>query len=175
MGDNMKKKEKLNVSIIGANGKLGSLIKDVLKVNNIEFLGNIDRNINIPDDTELIIDVSSPEGTKALLKKLGQSRIPLLIGTTGDLPIKELKLYSRFAPVAVISNFSDGIPLVLDWVKTANNRLDNNWNINMEEKHHIQKIDKPSGTAKSINNELDNRATINSIRSGDIFGEHKIC
>ena len=173
--DNMESKETLNVAIMGANGKLGSLIKNLLKVNNIEFSGNIDRNLNIPDNTELIIDVSSSDGTKALLSKLGQSRIPLLIGTTGNLPLKELKLYSRFAPVAVISNFSEGIPLVLDWVKIANKKLDDNWEINMEETHHINKLDKPSGTAKSINSELNNRARINSVRSGDVFGEHKVC
>lgn len=172
--DNMNHVERLKVSIIGANGKLGSLIRDLLKENNIDFLGNISRDYEIPDDTKMIIDVSSSEGTRMLLKKLQNSRIPLLIGTTGDLPIKELKLYSRFAPVAVISNFSEGIPLVLKWVNIANETLDNNWNINLEEKHHINKIDKPSGTAISINKELDSRAFINSVREGDNFGEHRI-
>ena len=172
--DNMNQVEKLKVSILGANGKLGSLIKDQLKENNIEFLGNISRDCEIPENTQMIIDVSSSEGTKMLLKKLNTSRIPLLIGTTGDLPLKDLKLYSRFAPVAVISNFSEGIPLVLKWAKIANESLDDNWNINLEEKHHINKIDQPSGTAKSINKELNSRAFINSIREGEIFGEHKV-
>lgn len=172
--DNMNQVERLKVSILGANGRLGSLIKDQLKENNIEFLGNITRDFIIPEDTQMIIDVSSSEGTKLLLKKLNSSRIPLLIGTTGDLPTKELKLYSRFAPVAVISNFSDGIPLVLKWAKIANESLDDKWKINLEEKHHINKIDIPSGTAKSINRELNSRALINSVREGEIFGEHKI-
>lgn len=172
--DNMNQVERLKVSILGANGRLGSLIKDQLKENNIEFLGNITRDFIIPEDTQMIIDVSSSEGTKLLLKKLNSSRIPLLIGTTGDLPIKELKLYSRFAPVAVISNFSDGIPLVLKWAKIANESLDDKWKINLEEKHHINKIDIPSGTAKSINRELNSRALINSVREGEIYGEHKI-
>ena len=174
--DNMQKNDnkKIKVAVLGHTGKLGKLVIDLFQDNNIDFCGGIGRDYIIPEDTQMIVDVSSEEGTKNLMKKLNTSRIPLLIGTTGNLPIKELKLYSRFAPVAVISNFSEGIPLVMEWVRLANEKLQSDWKYNITETHHINKLDKPSGTAKSINEQLSNKANIISIRKEDIYGNHNI-
>jgi dihydrodipicolinate reductase len=57
---------------------------------------------------EVIVDVSSPEGTTQLITKLIELnlRIPLIIGTTGDLPNKLINHYSKKATVIVCPNFS---------------------------------------------------------------------
>lgn len=168
---------KKNVSILGYKGRLGSRIIDLLQNNNeIEFYSGIDHTMNINMKTNVIVDVSSPEGTEQLITKLLDIKyyIPLIIGTTGILPNILIDRYSKFAPIAVISNFSVGIPQLLKFVKDIN--IDT-WNISMEEIHHIHKKDKPSGTAKTIINTspLNNiKIPINSIRSEEIIGQHNL-
>jgi 2-aminoadipate transaminase len=168
------KSKMINVAINGSTGKLGSLIKELLNENNLNFIGGINRNGTIPDNTDVIIDVSSDIGTHELLIKLKDKKIPLVIGTTGDLPNNNIKLYSRFAPVAVISNFSEGIPFIKECITLANNNL-KKWNFSILEKHHIHKIDNPSGTAKTLHKLITNKEVdIKSIREGENFGEHNI-
>ncbi len=168
------KNKMINVAINGSTGKLGSLIQNLLDENNLNFIGGIDRDGGIPDNTDVIIDVSSDIGTNELLIKLKDKKIPLIIGTTGNLPNKEIQLYSRFSPVAVVSNFSEGIPFIKECMTIANNNL-KEWDFSILEKHHIHKKDKPSGTAKTIKNLLNNKnVDIKSIREGEIFGEHSI-
>jgi 2-aminoadipate transaminase len=161
------------IAINGANGRLGKLIVSCLMDNNMNYVGPIEREGEIPDDANIIIDVSSETGIKNLMEKLKNKKIPLIIGTTGDLPLTEIKLYSRFAPVVIVSNFSEGIPYILECLKIANNKL-KTWDINILEKHHIHKKDKPSGTAKTLANTLDHNVEIESIREGEIYGEHNI-
>ena len=95
----------MNIAIQGARGKLGTLIHSLAPSATI-----IERTGSIPN-ADVIIDVSSAQGTKALLART--KGIPLLIGTTGDLPWEELEAYAPTAPVAVVPNFSVDIPLLL--------------------------------------------------------------
>ena len=70
----------------------------------------IHRGKDLPE-CDVVIDVSSAEGLRNLLSKLsGQA---LLVGTTGDLPWAELESYAQTAPVAVVPNFSVGVPVLL--------------------------------------------------------------
>ena len=167
---------KIKVAVHGSSGKLGNLIiNEINKDKDMVYFGPIDRNYNIENNIDIIVDVSSEEGTLNLIKNLEEKKIPLIVGTTGNIPVKELKLYSRFAPVAVISNFSDGIPYLIDCLKIANDKL-KKWDINITEKHHKEKKDSPSGTAKTLRKCLTNKSNIliDSIREGNIYGEHII-
>ena len=85
--------------------------------------------------------------------------------------MNEINIYSELAPVAIISNFSYGIPLL---EKVLKNIDFSNWTITIEETHHAEKKDSPSGTAKSLANIIGNVSNIESIREGDVFGMHKI-
>ncbi|VVU95617.1 Aminotransferase class I and II [seawater metagenome] len=161
------------IAINGADGKLGSLIRESLNENKLNYVGPIMRGSEIDDNIDLIIDVSSESGNKELMEKIKDKKIPLIIGTTGNLPIDDIKKYSRFAPVAIISNFSEGIPYIIDCLRGSQTKL-NNWNASILEKHHINKKDKPSGTAKTLAEEINGPIEIESIREGDIFGEHII-
>lgn len=166
------------IGVLGNNGRLGSKI-----IGELENSMGLGRNYNI-DTIKLcscIIDVSSPSGTHELLLSLinNDMKIPLVIGTTGiDTNGKTYRLiteYSKFAPVALISNFSDGIPQVL---KLIDNIDKNKWNIEMKETHHIHKKDAPSGTAITLANHIKNKVgsnvDIESIREGEVYGEHQI-
>jgi diaminopimelate epimerase len=170
---------KINIAVLGANGRLGKLIVEEIKKNDMfVFVGGIIRDMDLAHLTHkhnLIIDVSSPEGTHELINKLNTCnlKIPLLIGTTGDHTLQTIVDYATKAPVALISNFSDGLAIINQFSNIINN-LSDEWKFNMEETHHINKKDAPSGTATSWCNTLNRDCLIDSIREGDVFGKHKL-
>lgn len=172
--------KRTKVAIHGETGRLGSLIKEQVEISDEYYnIGSIvtkdesGREYNINKNTQIIIDVSSPEGTKCLLEKLleGEFKIPLLIGTTGELDKSLLKRYCSIAPVAVISNFSEGIPMVKKLLEYMNS-LSDTWKFSMIEKHHQHKKDAPSGTALTLKNHISRNCEIESVREGEIFGQH---
>ena len=171
--------EKTKVAVLGSTGKLGSLIvEEVLKNQDLDYIGNINRDIDIsflPQNNCVIIDVSTPEATNNLVKKLISLdlKIPLIIGTTGELDMSLIKNYSNNVPVGIISNFSDGVPILLEISETLR-KLPQDWTFHMKEVHHVDKKDKPSGTAKSWRDSLNRNCEIDSIREGDVFGEHEL-
>ena len=160
----------MNIAIQGAQGKLGSLIHSLEP-----SATPIARTGAIPQ-ADVIIDVSSAEGTKALLERV--KGIPLLVGTTGDLPWDELEEYAKTAPVAVVPNFSVGVPLLLSLLEVAIPALPQGWDIEVIEAHHNQKKDAPSGTAKrivrTINQTVSKEIPVHALRLGDTFGEHTV-
>ena len=160
----------MNIAIQGARGKLGTLIHSLEP-----SAKTIERSGDLPQ-ADVIIDVSSAQGTKSLLARV--QGVPLLIGTTGELPWDELENYAQTAPVAVVPNFSVGIPLLLSLLEVAIPALPDGWDIEVIEAHHNQKKDAPSGTAKrivrTINQTVAKEIPVHALRLGDTFGEHTV-
>jgi 4-hydroxy-tetrahydrodipicolinate reductase len=136
------------------------------------YAGPIRRTGPIPA-CDVIVDVSSAQGTAELLSRLdGQ---PLVVGTTGALPHAALAAYAQRAPVAIVPNFSVGIPLLLDLVQRAVGALPPGWDIEVVEAHHHHKKDAPSGTARRLVRAIGRDAVpTHSLRLGDTFGEHTV-
>lgn len=168
---------KVNVFVLGYKGKLGSLIVQELgKSDTFIFKGEINRNMDLSniDSASVIIDVSSPLGTGQLLTSLLSNKIycPVVIGTTGMLPVDLIRQYGECAPIIVTSNFSKGITQLRKIIKVIDKNM---WEPSLEEQHHIHKKDAPSGTAKLIAREYGiSYDTIKSIREGEIIGEHTL-
>jgi len=172
-------KTPLRVAVNGSNGKLGSLIVKQLEANtngDVVYAGPVPRKGQVPA-SDVVIDVSVPAGLKALIPKLtGQ---PLVVGTTGDLPLAELSEYGKKAAVAIFPNFSVGVPLMIDLLKSIKKEIPPNWNTELVEAHHTAKRDAPSGTAKRLAQALtpDNQPVtvpMHSLRVGDTIGEHTV-
>ena len=173
------------IGIHGATGRLGSLItKQCDDASDISSF-RIGRDLHIEADSNVIIDVTLPVGTKALIEKLMSSNlsIPLIIGTTGDLPMDTIKQYAKQAAVAIVPNFSVGIPLVTKLAQAAVRQIPSSWNVEMTETHHTRKLDAPSGTAKKLLNAMSatdapavkgKSLECHALRLGDVFGEHSI-
>jgi 4-hydroxy-tetrahydrodipicolinate reductase len=169
----------IDVFIHGHSGRLGKRIIDNLKEHsNIRYAGYIDRRYDftiINDDNEIVIvDITSDIGCKNLIENLIMKNlyVPLIIGSTGDLPNDLIEKYSEYTKVATISNFSNGISSLLNIL--PNVKLSDS-KIQIKEFHHINKIDAPSGTAKTISKKLNlNDSEIISIREGTIYGIHEI-
>ena len=156
------------VAIQGASGRLGQLI--VAQAGDA-FAGAVTRAGDVPD-CDVVIDVSSAAGLTALLPRLhGQ---PLVVGTTGDLPMDALAAYGARASVVVVPNFSVGIPLLLDLVARAVAALPPGWDIEVVEAHHHHKKDAPSGTAKRLVRATGKDVPVHALRVGDCFGEHTV-
>ena len=157
------------IAVHGYTGKLGSLIM------NHASAVPVHKNAEVPK-VDVIIDVSSATGLRSLLTKLsGQA---LLVGTTGDLPWAELEAYAKHSPVAVVPNFSVGVPVLLSLIDTALKMLPEGWDIEVVEAHHNQKQDAPSGTAKRLVKAIEEHGYQNvpahALRVGDTFGEHTV-
>lgn len=169
---------KSDISLYGT-GKLGKLILSEFE-NTKHIFSILDRNLDETKIADIIIDVSSPEGTMNLIDKLNQNKqySKLIIGTTGHTlnQINVIKTYSTFAPVIYCSNFSNGIQNIIKMIKVLN-FIPNE--INITDIHHIYKKDSPSGTAKLLKNELENiynniSIQIISKRECEIVGYHEI-
>ncbi|DAZ97157.1 TPA: hypothetical protein N0F65_004771 [Lagenidium giganteum] len=192
----------LSVAVHGANGRLGSLIVAQLQQQAgenhlVAYAGAIDLRKNSSpalNTVDVIIDVTLPEGTKSLISwLLSQDKAtlkngkfpPLVVGTTGSLPQAQLEEYGQHAPVLLKSNFSVGVPLVCDLIKSAAFKLPSEgWNVEVSEMHHTKKLDAPSGTAKTIVKALVSTGAActgttgdvptHSLRLGDEVGLHTV-
>ena len=177
------------IALHGHKGKLGSLIYKLALEKGVEVFELTRETLLeelIDSGSQVIIDVTSATGLHELLKKVSlDSNIPVLSGSTGDLPWSELDIFGKSTAVAIVSNFSVGVPLLLDLVKLATKILPSGWDIEVVEVHHNQKIDAPSGTAKRIiqaiqtglsgNSELSiSDIPAHALRVGDTFGEHTV-
>ena len=162
----------LRIAIHGATGKLGRLIVEEC---GDHYVGPVLRSGLVPE-CDVVIDVSSANGTSALLPRLsGQA---WLIGTTGDLPMDAINNYAKKAKVALIANFSVGVPAMIDVLKNLVPMLPDGWDIEIVEAHHNQKKDAPSGTAKRLAHAVEmatqDAVPTHSLRIGDTFGEHTV-
>jgi 2-aminoadipate transaminase len=176
------KRESVKVHLLGATGRLGNLIVECLKTSERCVLGScIKRDIDLvgigENDREIIVDVSSPEGTTMLLTKLMDSKIsiPLIIGTTGDLPSELIAKYSKCAKVYICPNFSVGAKTVGSMIECVTPKF---WDsVTILDVHHVGKKDKPSGTAKKLADKVVTcgyTPNIVSLREGDVIGLHEI-
>lgn len=150
----------VRVAVHGAAGRLGSLIANTLTSSGV-FAGVVGRGgSSLPETSDVVIDVTLPAGTAALVSVLNaaQRPLPLIVGTTGDLPLEALTAYSKRAPVVICANFSVGVPLLLSMIASLKGTspssslsvLPSGWSAEVTEIHHTAKLDSPSGTAKRL-------------------------
>jgi 4-hydroxy-tetrahydrodipicolinate reductase len=174
----------INLMIHGHTGKLGKRIIDNLDKNlNIKYLGfintkdeNFDYSILKITNNLVIVDVTIDIASKKLLNILLQHKIyvPLIIGTTGNLPINLIEEYSKSAPVAQISNFSDGISSICNILPHITSNI-KDAQIKIFETHHIHKKDGPSGTAKTLADKINlDYSNLFFAREGEIYGIHEV-
>lgn len=128
---------------------------------------------------DIIIDFSSPQALRLLVKELHNYRIPLVSGTTGlsKADFESLKKLSRKIPVFWAPNTSIGVA-VMRRALTAFASI-SHYDFDLEEVHHSQKKDSPSGTAKLLVDDLERVLgkklnSVHSIRGGGVAGVHKV-
>lgn len=164
------------------NGRLGKLIQSELEKQNKLYTIITRENINMLTitDADVVIDVSSPDGTIQLLDNLeiNNSHPKLIIGTTGHTVDQKNRIekYSNTSAVLYCSNFSIGIHTICEMLSKLD--LNQLWSAHIIDIHHVNKKDSPSGTAKLLKAELEKYKVmvthIESERQGDVIGKHVI-
>ncbi len=167
-----------NIYINGLSGKMGSSICDIAA--NDETISIV----NDIKDADVVIDFSRPESSLEVLNKCVNYKKPLLIGTTGfnENQIKTIIKTSKEIPILLSFNMSKGIFILKKSIKDFLSLNELSLECVIEEVHHKNKADSPSGTAIELqrlikeNNVSNNVTSINikSKRTLDVFGIHKV-
>jgi 4-hydroxy-tetrahydrodipicolinate reductase len=167
----------MKYGLIGASGKLGKEVVTVFADNKNELVFSFDIQGDWKQsDPEILIDCSLPEAFDKMMTFTNAFNVPLIVATTGltNENISQLKDYSKKKPVVQSYNFSIGIQVLLDLTRKAYTKL-SDWDIEISETHHRFKKDKPSGTAKMIQEIFEGREIhTTSHRLGNVPGDHTV-
>ncbi|MGC6516993.1 MAG: 4-hydroxy-tetrahydrodipicolinate reductase [Candidatus Puniceispirillaceae bacterium] len=160
----------IQFAISGAMGRMGLMITkladtstDMVLCGGLEYAqsphqgaacgtGHITDDIAGLSGASVIIDFSRPDATMALIESAKISGQALVIGTTGLDNAQEAALYeaAKTVPILYCANTSMGVNLLMKLVEKAARALGDEWDIEIVETHHNQKIDAPSGTALAL-------------------------
>lgn len=167
----------MKYGLLGANGRLGKEVVNVFADHDHELVFTFDLTGEwIETEPDIIIDASLPEVFSNSVGFVKQFKVPLIIATTGltDANLEELKQLSKTYPVVQSYNFSIGIQVLLQLTKLANEKLPD-WDVEISETHHRFKKDKPSGTAKMMQQVFgDKEVNTSSLRLGNVPGDHSV-
>ena len=108
-----------------------------------------DDALTLLSQADAVIDFTVPSATVELAALAAQARIVHIIGTTGFTPDDEEKIVAaaRHARIVKSGNMSLGVNLLAGLVAQAAQALGTDWDIEILDMHHRQKVDAPSGTA----------------------------
>ena len=150
--------------------------------------------------TDVIIDFTVPKCTLEILKIALKLKKRVVIGTTGFTQKQEslIKKYSKKIPILKAGNMSLGVNLLMYLTEIASASLGDNYLSKVFEVHHKHKKDYPSGTALMLGKGIANgknkniynligkkflnkktfpfgkKINFNSIRKGEVIGEHEV-
>lgn len=150
------------------------------------------------EKADVIIDFSHPNNLDDILTYAKENKCKLVIATTGysEEQLEKIKEASKDIPIFQSYNTSYGIQMVTKILRQVAKEFYNaGYDIEILEKHHNQKIDAPSGTAKLLYEVMEeeikettpiyDRSSIHekrkheeigiqALRGGTIFGEHTV-
>ncbi len=164
---------------------------------NIKIAASLEEVINAGD---VIIDFTHPEVSLEHLKQAAAAGKAIVIGTTGfsAAEIEEIKNLAKHTRVVLAPNMSVGVNLMFKVVADIAQILSSGYDVEIVEAHHRLKKDAPSGTAmklaqviaRALNRDLDEVGVykrqgmigqrsdaeigIQTLRAGDIVGEHTV-
>lgn len=201
----------IKVILNGCSGKMGTVITNISKdFKDLEIVAGIDsfpkenspyKVFKSPSDVDIdydvLLDFSRAAALKGLLELTEKTKKPLVICSTGfsDEDLKLIDEKSKTLPLFRSANMSLGINLINSLLKKVAPLLYGNYDIEIIEKHHNQKVDAPSGTAlllaDTIKDSLKDKTKyvygrsgshkrekeeigIHAVRGGSIVGDHDV-
>ena len=182
------------------NFKIVSVTENRITKKKVNGLKSQLNSKNAFKNSNIIIDFTIPKCTLEVLKIASKLKKRVVIGTTGFSKKEEnlIKKYSRKIPILKAGNMSLGINLLMYLTEIASKSLGKNFLSKVFEVHHKHKKDYPSGTAlmlgkgiaigknkdfykligkKYLNKKkfpFNKKINFNSIRRGEIVGNHKV-
>lgn len=202
----------IKVLLSGCNGRMGKVVSECIKnYEGIMVSCGVDRfkteNSTFPvyntfdecaeDDVDVIIDFSSATAVESLLEYAKEKKVPVVLCSTGFTPdqLDYINQCSLEIPVFKSGNMSIGINVISNILKKVAPFLYDNFDVEIVEKHHNQKLDSPSGTALLLANSIKNSIPketnfiygregiakrdkkeigIHAVRGGNIVGDHDV-
>ncbi len=171
-----------DLGVLAGIGELGVKVSDTL-----------------PQQPDVAIDFSLPEGTSHWVEVCKSHKIPMVIGTTGLSAAQDAQIAeaAKVVPIVKAGNYSLGINLLCKLVAQAAKILGEDYDIEVSETHHRFKADAPSGTAimlaksasEALGRNYDDVAQngrggkdprqpgqigMHALRLGDTVGEHSV-
>lgn len=193
------------IRIVGATEKSGSeyvgkSLSDVLGIDT-DLAITIDDDIKrVSSNADVIVDFTSPETTIKNASYCSNNDKAMVIGTTGFSHSQEEELTSlaKSFPCVLSPNMSIGVNVLFEISKMVANLLGKEFDVEIIEAHHRNKIDSPSGTALrlgqsvaeglnldfedvvrfkrhgNIGERKTNEIGIQTVRGGDVVGDHTV-
>ena len=161
----------IKIALAGAGGRMGQAIMGliqesekfelaaaIVRENGRAFEGNLAGKMGekiVSNDPEMlgrgevIVDFTEPEATMLNLEMAVKYERGMVIGTTGFSNDQEKKIQDAAMkiPIVYCANTSMGVAILRQITQQVAALLDENWDVEITETHHNQKIDAPSGTA----------------------------
>ena len=174
----------VRVLLIGAAGRMGKTVLELAEGDReIEIVGQCDLGDSIElaiKNCDVAIDFSQADSIDGICRAASKHHKSLVIGTTGhsQQQRKIIDETAHSAPIVLASNFSVGVNVLFWLTQKAAELLGSEFNPEIVETHHKMKKDAPSGTAKTLAEILkaagNSEIPIQSIREGDVVGEHTV-
>jgi 4-hydroxy-tetrahydrodipicolinate reductase len=178
------KNSPVRVMLIGAAGRMGKTVCDLAQNDReMQIAGLCDLGDSIESamkNCDVAIDFSQADSVDEVCRAALQHGKSLVIGTTGhsQQQRKMIEETSHSVPIVLASNFSVGVNVLFWLTQRAAELLGSDFHSEIVETHHKMKKDAPSGTAKTLAEILKamrgNEIAIQSIREGDVIGEHTV-
>ena len=202
----------VSIALVGCNGRMGKAVSEAVAArNDCKILFGADpfgtsayeypvykSLMESETKADVIIDFSNPALLDDILEYAVKYNTPCVICTAGFSADEINKINKTSEKVAVFrsGNMSLGINLLIELSKEAAKLLGNDFDIEIIEKHHNQKLDAPSGTALMLADGISevleeepqyvydrhsyrkkrakNEIGIHAVRGGTIVGEHEV-
>jgi 4-hydroxy-tetrahydrodipicolinate reductase len=178
----------MNILILG-RGKTGALVAEVARQRKHEVVvagagENAQGGALAPERLraiDVVIDFTTPEAVLQNIKACVKAKKNMVVGTSGwygELPAVRRMVKSSGIGFLYAKNFSVGVNLFFDTVRSAAAALRHEYFGQIFERHHAQKKDAPSGTALALQEIIkDSGGTeleIISFREGEVVGMHEV-
>ena len=167
----------MKIALIGY-GKMGHMIEQIALERGHEIVARID----VGDDLDLknadvAIEFTTPQTAETNIRAAWSQNVPVVCGSTGwnaqALLDEDQRLHAK--PMLVWkSNFSVGVNIVFELNKMLAQMMNGQpqYIPSIKEIHHIHKLDAPSGTAKTLAEQIGTNVAIESVREGEVSGTH---
>jgi 4-hydroxy-tetrahydrodipicolinate reductase len=200
----------MRIGIAGVNGRMGRLLVHAVQASGATLVGGIDRGEGpegvrllpgidaLAVDCDAVIDFTRADTTATHARALAAARTAWVLGTTGldEAAQAAVRQSAEGIPIVQAANFSPGVTLLMDLAERAGHALAaDQWDAEILEMHHRQKLDAPSGTALALGEAVARGRGISlvpvtrdyrtgarkngeigfaSLRGGQVVGEHSL-
>jgi 4-hydroxy-tetrahydrodipicolinate reductase len=193
----------MKIALIGY-GKMGHMIEEIALERGHKIVGIIDPTLAVSNQPSAIsfdceafrsadvaIEFTTPATAKDNILRAWAKGVPVISGSTGwkpeELKGERLKVKGEGSRVIIedetgktmlvwSSNFSVGVNIFFEMNKWLAEKMEQQpqYTPSITETHHIHKLDKPSGTAKTLAEAIGRDVMIESIREGEVPGTHEV-